>query len=125
MRRTALVAFVIALAAGGCTAGQDSPRVPAAASSQDTPAGRGLAFAQARCAACHAVSAGLSAVPEAPTFESIANTTGLSRETLRPWLRNSHNFPEAMKFTIAPEQVDDLAAYILTLKSPTYRPPIQ
>ena len=125
MRRTALVAFVIVLAAGGCTAGPGRPSIPPAASSQDTPAGRGLAFAQARCAACHAVSTGLSSVPEAPTFESIANTAGLSRETLRPWLRDSHNFPEAMKFTIAPEQVDDLAAYILTLKSPTYRPPIQ
>lgn len=86
---------------------------------------RGKAFAQAHCSACHAVDAGISPKPDAPSFEAIVNKAGLSAATLEPWLRNSHNYPEIMNFAIAPAQVEDLAVYMLTLRNPAYRPPIQ
>ncbi|MDE8650619.1 hypothetical protein [Novosphingobium album (ex Liu et al. 2023)] len=86
---------------------------------------RGLAFARQRCSACHAIDAGVSPRPEAPSFETIINTPGLTAETLDPWLRDSHNFPEIMNFTVAPGEIEALAAYMLTLRNSDYRPPIQ
>lgn len=84
----------------------------------------GLAFAQARCAGCHSVAHGVSPNPQAPTFEAVINTPELDLNTLNSWLRNSHNFPEVMNFTIDPVQIDDLARYMLTLRDPGYRPGI-
>jgi mono/diheme cytochrome c family protein len=89
------------------------------------PAGRGLAFAQAHCAGCHGVTAGsLSPNPESPPFEAIVNAPDLTGATLRQFLRDSHNFPQAMNFTVSPASIDDLADYMLTLRTPTYRPAI-
>jgi mono/diheme cytochrome c family protein len=86
-------------------------------------AAHGLAFAQQRCAGCHAVERNrLSPNPEAPPFESVVNAAGLTAATLKPWLRDSHNFPAMMNFTIEPQQIDALAAYMLTLQRPDYRP---
>lgn len=96
-------------------AGTDAPR----------PEERGLAFAEAHCAECHAVRPGISPNPQAPAFEAVINTAGLDLGTLKPWLRNSHDFPVMMNFTIDPERIDDLAAYMLTLKDPAYKPAIQ
>jgi len=44
--------------------------------------------------------------------------------TLKPWLSNSHDFPAMMDFSIDPERIDDLASYMLTLRSAKYRPEI-
>ena len=86
----------------------------------------GLAFAQSRCAGCHNVT-GRQASPNssAPRFEAIANTRGLTDETLKAWLRDSHNYPGQMDFELDAKRIDELAAYMLTLKSSNYRPPIQ
>ena len=86
---------------------------------------RGLAFAQAHCAQCHAVKPGAtSANAEAPGFEAIANQPELTRETLRAFLRDSHNFPAAMNFSVGAAEVDDLTAYLLTLRKADYKPGI-
>jgi hypothetical protein len=66
-----------------------------------------------------------SSNPEAPSFEAIVNTPGLTAATLGPWLRDSHNFPAMMDFAIAPDQIDDLAAHMLALQRSDYTPPIQ
>jgi mono/diheme cytochrome c family protein len=80
-------------------------------------AARGLAFAQAHCSRCHAVAANqLSPNPEAPPFEAVVATPGLTRETLTAWLASSHNFPEMMSFSIDAGRIDDLSAYMLTLR---------
>ena len=101
-------------------AGASSPPAakPAPAAPQEAaPAARGLAFAQTHCTGCHAVSRGqISPNPESPPFETVANMPGLTATTLKDWLRDSHNFPDIMNFSIDPGQVDDLAAYILTLR---------
>lgn len=78
---------------------------------------RGLEFAQAHCAACHAVVRDhFSPNPQAPAWEDVVAKEGLTHETLTYWLRHSHNFPEIMNFEIADDQVDALAAYMLTLR---------
>jgi len=99
-----------------------SPSAPAPLSPS---AQRGLTFARANCAGCHAVE-GSAASPnaEAPNFVAIANMPGLTGETLRQYLRDSHNYPAAMNFTVEPAQIDDLADYAVTLKRADYKPDI-
>lgn len=115
-------AAVLALAAAVTALGAP-PRAPAG-SPELTPAERrGQAIAQRRCSACHAVSRnGVSSNPEAPSFEDIANRSGLAPPTLRQFLRDSHNFPAVMNFRLEDEQVDDLSEYVLTLQRPGYQP---
>lgn len=103
-------------AAGTAPAPPAATSAPSAAPS--TPVARGRAFAQAHCSGCHAVTRGrVSPNPESPPFETVVDTPGLTGTTLAAWLRDSHNFPEIMNFSIDPGQVDDLAAYMLTLRS--------
>lgn len=86
---------------------------------------RGYAFARVHCAPCHAVTAlSSSPNPEAPPFEAVVNSRGLTARTLETFLRDSHNFPGAMAFSIDPKEVDDVTAYMLTLKRADYKPPI-
>lgn len=86
---------------------------------------RGYAFAKTNCAGCHAITANATAPnSEAPPFEAIVNTKGLTARTLETFLRDSHNFPGQMAFEIDPAKVDDVTAYMLTLKRANYHPPI-
>lgn len=121
----------LSLVAIGCTtmpAGQtasdnESRNIVAA---EDGRVRQGLTFAEAHCAACHNVADGqASSNPQAPPFIAIANTRGLTDGTLTNWLSDSHNYPELMDFEIASADIDDLAAYILTLQSADYKQPIQ
>ena len=129
-RLPALIVLVLAAAAlGACTADHSAVRAPSTsqveASGLSPSARRGAVFAEARCSSCHGVTKSASSPnPESPRFEAVANSPGLSRGTLRTFLRDSHNYPEAMNFTIAPGEIDDLADYILTLRSRDYRPDI-
>ena len=84
-----------------------------------------LAFAQAACGGCHAVEAyDLSPEPAAPAFAEIANREGLTEATLATWLRDAHNYPEAMDFTLEGHHIEALVAHILALRRADYRPPI-
>lgn len=84
---------------------------------------RGYAFAKANCAGCHAITANAASPnPEAPPFDAVVNTKGLTARTLETFLRDSHNFPGQMAFEVDPAKVDDLTAYMLTLKRPCYQP---
>jgi mono/diheme cytochrome c family protein len=86
---------------------------------------RGLAFAELRCSACHAVTMNrVSPNPESPPFQDIANRTGVTQSTLRQFLKDSHNYPAAMNFQVEDEQIHDLADYIMTMHKPGYRPSI-
>jgi mono/diheme cytochrome c family protein len=97
--------------------------LPATASAQGIAARRGLAFAQQRCAACHGVTADASSPnPESPPFDDIANRPGVTRATLQEFLRDSHNYPAAMSFTVPPASIRDLAAYLTTLRKSGYKP---
>ena len=104
----------------------------AAAGEPVSPTGRttaeplpGLAFARASCAGCHAIDRrNVSPNPNAPPFAAIVNQEGLTANTLAAWLRNAHNYPDEMKFSLDGGKVDDLVAYMLTLRDPAYRRPI-
>jgi mono/diheme cytochrome c family protein len=103
---------------GGCQAHQ-----PVGPSDLTTQA-RGHALAQAICAACHGVErySTLSPNPQAPSFPTIVNRQGLTTDSLGSWLRDAHNYPIEMEIQLDPARVDDLVAYMLTLRDPKYRP---
>jgi mono/diheme cytochrome c family protein len=98
---------------------------PLTAPSASIPQSRGRLFAQASCAACHAVERGSTSSPNpnAPAFAAIVNQQGLTAETLSSWLRDAHNYPSEMEFQLDSSRTDDLVAYMLTLSDPDYRPP--
>jgi mono/diheme cytochrome c family protein len=84
---------------------------------------RGHAFAEAHCTACHAITAnGSSPNPEAPPWDDIANRPGVTAGTLAEFLADAHNYPAAMDFTVERRAIGDLAAYMLTLRRPGYKP---
>lgn len=75
------------------------------------------------CQGCHAVRTHLASPnPAAPGFADIANLEGLTPNTLRAFLRDAHNYPDEMKMTLTPQEVDAITAYVLTLVDPNYRP---
>lgn len=81
------------------------------------------AFVEAGCGGCHAVEPPfLSPNPAAPGFEAIANRRGVDETALRNWLANAHNYPEDMDFDLTGEQVEDIAAYMITLRRDDYEP---
>ena len=121
--RFALIA--VALLAAGSAAAVSSATAHPKAPKLSVSAKRGLAVAQARCEACHAVTPNApSPNPEAPSFDDIANREGLTAATLRGYLRDAHNYPDAMNFRIERQQVRDLSAYIVTMKYPGHKPAI-
>jgi mono/diheme cytochrome c family protein len=64
----------------------------------------GLRIAQDACAECHLVvkAVGRSNNPNAPTFEAIARTPGLTRAALAAALQTSHNtMPNFMSYILS------------------------
>jgi mono/diheme cytochrome c family protein len=79
---------------------------------------RGLEYAKKNCASCHAVNPheGQSIINKAPDFTAVANTPGMTPTAIAVWLQTPHsNMPN---FIIAERDIDDLAAYITSLKKP-------
>jgi mono/diheme cytochrome c family protein len=77
---------------------------------------RGLRVARESCSQCHLVvkETGRSTNPDAPTFESIAKTSGMTSAALIVALRTSHKtMPNVV---IRGEDLNDVVAYILSLK---------
>jgi mono/diheme cytochrome c family protein len=80
--------------------------------------GLGKAFAAKACAECHDVEPGgsLSPNPEAPSFQEVADTTGMSPRALAVWLQSSH--PTMPDLILSDEDTDNVIAYIMSLKTP-------
>src|SRR5947209_15759172 len=73
---------------------------------------QGKELAQTVCAECHAVERGAIRSPfaDAPTFESIAKTPGMSSMAIRVWLtRAAHR--EMPNLMLKQEEVDNVIAY--------------
>lgn len=117
-----LLASVLAL--GACqTPGTDNPPPMVGKSTSPSPDTRAPAFVEAACGGCHAVEPPfLSPNPQAPSFASIANRRGLSEKSLADWLAEAHNYPEDMDFTLTRKQIDQIAAYMVTLRKSGYVP---
>jgi cytochrome c len=77
---------------------------------------RGFAIAQMTCAQCHSIRKGelRSRNGQAPTFEGLANTPGMTPLALRVALRTPHR--EMPNLVLKNEEIDDIGAYIETLK---------
>lgn len=81
------------------------------------------AFVEAACGGCHAVEPPfLSPNMRAPSFEAVANRPGVTKATIRAWLRDAHNYPEDMDFDLTRERVDEVADYMITLRRADYVP---
>lgn len=100
-----------------CTSVLDYAAPPGNTSQTDVAApSPGRSYADAACAACHAVAAGdtRSPDPEAPTFEELANGSGMTLMALNVALHTSHK--TMPNLIIEPDQIEDLSAYLHTLK---------
>jgi mono/diheme cytochrome c family protein len=77
---------------------------------------QGLAYAQKTCSGCHNVLRTGAASPnkDAPPFNQIANTPGMSITALTVWSRTSH--PTMPNLVIPPNDIDNLIAYIMSLR---------
>jgi mono/diheme cytochrome c family protein len=123
-RLTQIAAPLIALALGACqtAAPADGPSMVGKATSPSVDT-RAPAFVEAACGGCHAVEPPfLSPNPASPSFAAIANRRGLSEKSLADWLAEAHNYPEQMDFTLTRPQIDQIAAYMVTLRDAGYVP---
>ena len=103
-RMVALAALLITVTAGLVQAQDVSERL------------KGASFAQQICTECHAVEAGQARSPngQAPTFETVAKTPGMTAIALTAILRTSHRtMPNIM---LADDDLRNVIAYIMTLK---------
>jgi mono/diheme cytochrome c family protein len=90
---------------------------PAPASTLDDPAAyRGAAIAGQVCAQCHDASAngGPGPAVAAPSLMSVANRPDTTPQSLSLWLTSSH--PTMPNYIFNKESVNDLVAYIMTLR---------
>ena len=79
-------------------------------------ASKGFTYAREVCAECHAIGRGekSSPDPKAPSFEDIANSSGVTGISLAAMLHAVHeNMPG---FAMALDERDNIIAYILSLK---------
>ena len=125
--RPALAFAIAAFALASCVTSEAGTQ-PASSAPKPTLAQEGgtdpasdLAFSQAACGGCHAVEPpGLSPNPKSPTFADIANSPGLTDDTLAIWLADAHNYPEEMDFDLNQGQVETIARHMLRLRDPDY-----
>lgn len=118
------IPVALLLALGACqTPGTDNPPPMVGEATSPSPDTRAPAFVEAACGGCHAVEPPfLSPNPRAPSFAAIANRRGLSEKSLADWLAEAHNYPEDMDFTLTRKQIDQIAAYMVTLREAGYVP---
>lgn len=78
---------------------------------------RGHAYAQKFCADCHGVERDDHLLlGDVPTFQEVADSEGMSPRALAVWLQTSH--PNMPDFVIPPDDMDDVIAYIMSLRTP-------
>ncbi|MFA5898278.1 MAG: c-type cytochrome [Hyphomicrobium sp.] len=79
---------------------------------------KGHAYVRQFCVECHAVEKGEMAEVESeiPSFQEAADSEGMSQAALAVWLQSSH--PNMPNFIIPPADVDNIIAYILSLRTP-------
>ncbi|HUI35623.1 MAG TPA: cytochrome c [Stellaceae bacterium] len=88
----------------------------AAAHADAASAARGKAMVKQQCAGCHAVEpGGQSPNPKAPTFAAVANEPSATPYSLHVFLQTTH--ATMPNFMINSDDIDDIVAYILSLKA--------
>jgi mono/diheme cytochrome c family protein len=121
--RPLLLAALATLSACTTAPGTENPPPMLGKATSASPDTRAPAFIEAACGGCHAVEPPfLSPNPASPSFAAIANRQGLSEKSLGDWLADAHNYPEEMDFTLTAAQIDQIAAYMVTLRHAGYVP---
>jgi len=96
---------------------------PAAPETASSRSGRVPTLVQGVCGDCHAVQRPfISPNPDAPGFDAIANSAGLTGESLTAWLIDAHNYPELMDFELSEAEAREVADYMVTLQREDYEP---
>jgi mono/diheme cytochrome c family protein len=77
---------------------------------------RGAALARSWCSECHAVGRGQSRSPsnKAPSFTAVARLPSNSETAIRAFLQTPH--PNMPNVKLAPAEIDEIVAYILSLR---------
>jgi cytochrome c len=103
-RIVVLAGFLITVTAGLVQAQDVSQRL------------KGATIAQQICAECHAVQVGQPRSPngQAPTFETVAKTPGMTAIALTAILRTSHR--SMPNIILTDDDLRNVIAYIMTLK---------
>ena len=86
------------------------------ASAQDADVAAGAAYAKQVCAPCHAVlpNQQISPLPQAPTFQKVANIPGMTEMSLSVWLQSSH--PTMPNIILKQDDLRNVVAYIHSLE---------
>jgi cytochrome c2 len=106
LMRRIMLALLFAISGGPSPAGAQEPGNPDS----------GLGYVEKACTECHAVQKGndFSPNPQAPSFEHIANSPGVTGISLAAILHTVHeNMPN---FVLSANERDNVIAYILSLK---------
>ena len=111
-----IVAYINSLSASKAQPPRPKTLAPATDAIDIGDARKGLAYARKVCAQCHNVSRSDTVSPDsrAPTFKQVANTPGMSVTALTVWSRSMH--PTMPNLVIQPNDLDDLIAYIVSLR---------
>jgi len=83
---------------------------------QEADVAAGKAYAEKICAACHGVLQGeeMSPLMEAPPFQEVADTPGMTEMALAVWLQTSH--PTMPNIVLEQDDLRNVVAYIRSLK---------
>ncbi|HZP07741.1 c-type cytochrome [Methyloceanibacter sp.] len=86
------------------------------AAAQDADIAAGQAYAEEVCATCHAVlpNEETSPLPQAPTFQKVADLPGMTEMALTVWLQTSH--PTMPNIVLKQDDLRNVVAYIGSLK---------
>jgi mono/diheme cytochrome c family protein len=86
------------------------------AMAQEADIEAGQAYAKQVCAACHAVlpNEQISPLAEAPPFQEVADTPGMTEMALSVWLQSSH--PTMPNIVLKQDDLRNVVAYIHSLK---------
>ena len=78
-------------------------------------------YVTAICGECHAVTENaVSPNSQAPGWVDIANSPGLTRDTLVTFLSDAHNYPMQMDVDLVEEDIELIADYMMTLRTEDY-----
>lgn len=118
-----LVLLGCASLAAACVNGPNAAPTPASSRShgqtQTNPLRpSGLVYAEKTCSACHAVAAGQTRSPDprAPTFETIANTPGMTIMALNVWLHSSQH-RDMPYLNVGEDHLEMLSEYLYSLRN--------
>ena len=91
--------------------------VASVASAQEADVGAGAVYAKQVCAPCHAVlpNQQISPLPQASTFQKVADTPGMTEMALSVWMQSSH--PTMPNIILKQDDLRNVIAYIHSLKS--------